>query len=225
MHVGASDRRPERRHRSTTRSTSFDLRQSSRCHPRHSAAIGGVSRSHARALRNIRIHGESSPHSRGPPRHLHRAKDALRMRHQDRVAAVGRRESGHAVRRAVGIARIRFGRLPAVVDRSAARRAAAPRRAARRRGIRHSLRRGRWRPECGCLPCRGRRATASAAPRAARSATRTARTCCARSAANAPSPESARDRLLIIWQPLHTPSANVSSRAKNAAKSSRARAL
>ena len=33
------------------------------------------------------------------------------------------------------------------------------------------------------------------------------------------------DNAAIIWQPLHTPSANVSVRAKNAAKSSRARAL
>ena len=38
----------------------------------------------ARALRNMRIHGESSPHSRGAPRHLHAAEHALGMRHQHR---------------------------------------------------------------------------------------------------------------------------------------------
>jgi hypothetical protein len=32
-------------------------------------------------------------------------------------------------------------------------------------------------------------------------------------------------RLLIIWQPLHTPRAKVSSRAKKAANSARARSL
>ena len=36
-----------------------------------------------RALRNIRIHGESSPSCGRLPRHLHRAKHALRMWHRD----------------------------------------------------------------------------------------------------------------------------------------------
>ena len=159
------------------------------------------------------------------PRHLHGAEHALGMRHQDREAAVGGREPGDALRRAVRIVRIALGRLARGCRRSAARPAAARRRAAPRRGTRRSPRRARSRPGCGCPPCRRRTATAtrctSSSTSRASNCSERLRTKCGQCAA----PGMSSRRLLIIWQPLHTPSANVSPRAKNAANSSRARAL
>ena len=70
-------------------------------------------------------------------------------------------------------------------------------------------------------PCRRRRSTPTAAPRPAPRAPRTARSGCARSAASAPRRGSAPCSFDIIWQPLQTPSVNVSGRSKNAANCSR----
>ena len=136
-----------------------------------------------------------------------------------------RGEAGDALRRAVRVVRIGLGRAAAIVDEAQRDERLRGRELRAHRGTPRSLRRAPSRSACGCPPCRRRTATASAAPRPARSAPRTARTGCARSAASARRPGSSSRRLLIIWQPLQTPSAKVSPRAKNAANSSRARAL
>src|SRR5207248_9029566 len=44
------------------------------------------------------------------PRHLHAAKRALGMRHEDRESSIGGREPGDSVRRAARIVRIALGR-------------------------------------------------------------------------------------------------------------------
>ena len=72
-------------------------------------------------------------HSRGRHDICADAEHALRVRHQDGEAAVGRGEPGDAVRRAVRIVRVALGRPAAGCRRSAARRAASRRRVRRRR--------------------------------------------------------------------------------------------
>ena len=124
--------------------------------------------------------------------------------------------------RAVRVVGIGLGRLAAVVDE-----AQHNDRFFRLVSIRnsHGLRRARSRSGCGCRPCRRRGSTGCRRSRPSRSAPRTARSGCARTPASAAAPGMISFSALIIWQPLQTPSAKVSERAKKASNSSRARAL
>src|ERR1700676_3199851 len=57
----------------------------------------------------------------GMPRHLHRPKHALGVRHQNREATVRRRQAGDTTRRAIGVVGIKLGHFVSIVDEAKGR--------------------------------------------------------------------------------------------------------
>ena len=55
------------------------------------------------------------------PRHLHRPKHALGVRHQDGETSVRRRQAGDTTRRAIGVVWIKLGHLVSIVDEAKGR--------------------------------------------------------------------------------------------------------
>ena len=160
---------------------------------------------------------------------LHGAEHALRVRHHDGDAAVGGRQRGDAARRAVRVVGVALGGAAAVID-EAQRRPAPACSSGRAVAVGGELR------APFAVRDRDRQARARHAAQQQRRRLRHLAPCarrasnCSDAVAHEARPVlGARDELLaaphIIWQPLQTPSANVSGRAKNAANCSRARGL
>ena len=177
----------------------------------------------ARALSNSRCQGEHSPQSAG-------CQESCVVRNTRSGCGImtsrARRRCSSPRRRAASRSGSRDSARPA---RRGYRRSAAPS-ASRRtplapvltrtlRALRRAHDDRQTRP-----PSRAARPTGSRRSRRARRAPRIDPSGCARTAARARCPGSARLRAASIWQPLQTPSANASARAKNAANH-RARAL
>src|SRR6266849_2960451 len=57
----------------------------------------------------------------GMPRHLHRPKHALGVRHQDGETSIRRRQAGDATRRAIGVVWIKLGHRVSIVDEAKGR--------------------------------------------------------------------------------------------------------
>ena len=157
------------------------------------------------------------------PRQLHRAEDAFGVGHQDRHAAVRRRERGDAGGRAVGVRGVALGDAAVVVDEARGDQARAFQRLAR--GVRFefgaalAVRHGDRGQGARHAREQDRRAGLDAH---ARQAGLELLAAVAHETRPPFAPGTSSFSADIIWQPLQTPSVKVSGRAKNRANMSRA---
>ena len=171
----------------------------------------------------MRIHGPSSPQPSGCQDccTLRNTRSGCGMRMVKRPSAVVRPVMPS--RRTVGVERIGLGRRAAVVDEA---------QRDQRLRLRAAAGRTRARPS-PCAVAIGMRLPAMPAKNsdglsATSTMTKRASNCSERFRRNfgqCAAPGMISRRLLIIWQPLQTPSANASPRPKKASNSSRARAI
>ena len=147
---------------------------------------------------------------------LHRAEDALRVRHQDRDPSVPRRVTRGTLRRAVGIRRVARRDLPAVVDKAQHNlRVARP---PRPRRFANSARPSPWATAIGncdpAMPAKKSEFVAAISTIDSRPSNCSERFRRKRGQCAAPGISSAS--AASIWQPLHTPSVKRSCRREPA---------